>query len=119
MVSCLVAGRNAWLVIGIPSAPRKGSPPYLQQTLESLLAEFPDEATDPLYGKVAKPSISWHLKQTSSCHVEFRLTRFSACVMSKVSPWQVAGARHCDGRRSGAEPCGHGTAGSPEIPQEG
>lgn len=46
------AGRNAWLVIGIPSAPRRGSPPYLQQTLESLLAEFPDEATDPLYGKV-------------------------------------------------------------------
>lgn len=27
-------------MVGISSAPRKGSPPYLQQTLESLLAEW-------------------------------------------------------------------------------
>lgn len=35
--SCRHAGRKAWLVVGIPSAPRPTA--YLQQTLESLLSE--------------------------------------------------------------------------------
>jgi hypothetical protein len=39
----------AWLVIGIPTVPRRGDVDYLSDTLVSLLAELPDEGVaDPL-----------------------------------------------------------------------
>mmetsp|Transcript_8610 Transcript_8610/g.25858 ORF Transcript_8610/g.25858 Transcript_8610/m.25858 type:complete len:641 (+) Transcript_8610:373-2295(+) len=49
------AGRPAWLVVGVPSAPRQRDGKdvdYLGPTLESLLAELPDDPIDPLYGRV-------------------------------------------------------------------
>ena len=50
---CSLAGRKAWLAIGIPSAPRRdGATDYLSPTVESLVAELPIDPTDPLYGRV-------------------------------------------------------------------
>lgn len=48
-------GRAAWLVIGIPCAPRKSQGKdvdYLGTTLESLLVELPSDPSDPMYGRV-------------------------------------------------------------------
>jgi hypothetical protein len=43
------ASSSAWLVIGIPTVPRRGGVDYLSDTLVSLLAELPDEGvSDPL-----------------------------------------------------------------------
>lgn len=43
------AEQNPWLVIGIPTIPRKDNIDYLSRTLAALVAELPRLRTDPLF----------------------------------------------------------------------
>lgn len=41
-----------WLVVGIPTVPRRNDTDYLSRTLSSLLEELPLDPTDVLYARV-------------------------------------------------------------------
>ena len=45
-------GSPPWLTIGIPTAPRNQDVDYLSVTLQTLLAELPDNPSDKLFGKI-------------------------------------------------------------------
>ena len=43
---------KAWLIVGLPTVPRRGDVDYLSPTLASFLAQMPDDPSDPFFGRV-------------------------------------------------------------------
>jgi hypothetical protein len=43
---------KAWLVVGLPTVPRRGDIDYLSPTVASFLSQMPDDPSDPFFGRV-------------------------------------------------------------------